>query len=485
MTMEDGPLPVPGSLSELEARLRYDLACLDYPAVDWRPADGPDAPLDVVIVGAGQGGLALAWALRRRRVHRIRLIDRAPEGQEGPWDSYARMETLRTPKHVTALDNGVPSLTLRAWYEASGLWPRWEDLDRAPRRVWMDYLRWFRRVLDLPVENGTTLEAFAPHDGALRVSLRGPDGAQTVSCRKLVLATGLDGGGAWALPQALAAPLPEAVRAHAYDPVDFAALAGKRVAILGIGSAAADNATAALRAGAARVDLFSRRPPQPDLEARDWVEHVGFLHSFADLPDDLRWSVAHRLIGVSSPAPPWSMARCRAFADCHIHHERGWHATRWTGREILIDTARGTHVADFVIFATGASVDLALRPEIAPHAPAVTLWRDRITPPAAENCAAALDYPYLSSGFGLVPNRPEAAYLSDVHLFNRAATASLGIGAASVTGLGFATERLTAALIRDLYRADAAAHVAAMPWPAFSAAPGDGAFHDQDRTKVT
>ena len=38
--------------------------------------------------------------------------------REGPWATYARMEILRSPKHLTGPDLGVPSLTYRAWHEA-------------------------------------------------------------------------------------------------------------------------------------------------------------------------------------------------------------------------------------------------------------------------------------------------------------------------------------------------------------------------------
>lgn len=431
------------------------------------------APLNVLIVGAGQSGLAAAWALKRKKIDRIRLVDSQPEGFEGPWDTYARMDTLRTPKHVTALDGGVPSLTFRAWYDASGLQPTWAEIDRAPRTVWMNYLRWFRRVLTLPVQNETKLVGFTPAaNGLLDVELLHNGATETVQTRKLVLATGMNGGGEYTIPLSLSSSLPPQSYAHAYNEIDIESLIGKRISILGIGSAAVDNATAALNAGAARVDLFARRPPPPPLEARNWVEHAGFLHGFADLPDTLRWDVAHKLIGISSPAPPWSIEKCCAFPNCRFHFEAGWQTANWTGSEIRIETVKGLYVADFVIFATGATVDLARRPELAPHQSEITLWRDRFEPAIEKRCEATLDFPYLSSGFAIVPRHIDnAAYLKNVHLFNRSSTASLGVGAATLTGLGFASDRLASALTSDLYRSVANNHVAEMPWPDFSPAP--------------
>src|ERR1044071_7768046 len=96
--MSDAP-PIADSLAALEARLARDLSMLDYPEPRWvSPREGMR---DVVIVGAGQGGLVTAFALLRERVDNILVIDRAAQGREGPWRNYARMLTLRSPKATT------------------------------------------------------------------------------------------------------------------------------------------------------------------------------------------------------------------------------------------------------------------------------------------------------------------------------------------------------------------------------------------------
>ena len=116
----DGLPPIAASLHELKILVRRDLAFTDYPAHPWVPARHHHGRrvLDVAIIGGGQGGLATAFGLMREKITKIEVFDRAAPGQEGPWVTFARMLTLRTPKHVTGPDLGLPSLTPRAWYEA-------------------------------------------------------------------------------------------------------------------------------------------------------------------------------------------------------------------------------------------------------------------------------------------------------------------------------------------------------------------------------
>ena len=68
--------------------------------------------------------------------------------------------------------------------------------------------------------------------------------------RKIVLATGQEGIGGWWMPEPIAA-LPARFRAHTNEMIDFQALRGKVVAVLGAGASAFDNAAVALEHGAA------------------------------------------------------------------------------------------------------------------------------------------------------------------------------------------------------------------------------------------
>src|SRR5690242_958095 len=136
-------------------------------------------------------GLVLCFSLLRHGIRNIRVFDRSEAGREGPWVTYARMETLRSPKVLTGPAAGIPSLTFRAWFVAQFGTVAWDALDKIPRPQWMEYLRWYRQVLALPVENGVEVQRIRPHDGLLALELA--DGC--IYTRKVVLATGREGLG--------------------------------------------------------------------------------------------------------------------------------------------------------------------------------------------------------------------------------------------------------------------------------------------------
>ena len=191
-------------LSALETEIAHDLEITAHPHMEWmvpRLHAGKPA-LDVLIVGAGQSGLVTAFGLMRERVRNVLVIDRAPEGKEGPWVTFARMPTLRSPKVQTGPDLGMPSLTFQAWYEAQHGAQAFADMNLIPSVDWHEYLLWYRRILDLPVRNDVAATAIAPgrlDDGGpcLLVTL---STGEVLATRKLVLATGQDGTGVWWMP---------------------------------------------------------------------------------------------------------------------------------------------------------------------------------------------------------------------------------------------------------------------------------------------
>ena len=278
-------------LQSLSERARTDLALMAYPSRGWvQPFDTPLKPVyDVLIVGAGQSGLATGLALKRDGVTNILLIDQSPAGWEGPWETYARMQTLRTPKFSVGLEGGIPSMSARAWFEARYGAEAWLKIERVLRTDWMDYLRWLRQIADLPIRNQTKVGVLEPvGDQLIAVPLSSAAGNETVFARQVVLATGFDGSGSWRIPEHIAQAVPASVCTHSNVPIDMATLAGKRIGILGHGASAFDTAGAALRAGVKSVDVCYRRRDIPQINPHRQLEYAGLLKHYAELPPALR-----------------------------------------------------------------------------------------------------------------------------------------------------------------------------------------------------
>jgi threonine dehydrogenase-like Zn-dependent dehydrogenase len=72
------------ALIALEAQVRADLAKTAHPGAAWlAPKQAPDGrpALDVLVVGAGQSGLAAAFGLMRSQVTNILVLDKSEEGR--------------------------------------------------------------------------------------------------------------------------------------------------------------------------------------------------------------------------------------------------------------------------------------------------------------------------------------------------------------------------------------------------------------------
>ncbi len=455
-------------LEELTRRAQYELQCLGYPARPWVPPSKyqDEHVHDVVVVGGGQSGVSIAFGLMRERVVDVVVLDRNPRGQEGPWTSFARMHTLRTPKTVTGPDLGIPSLSARAWYEAKFGAQAWQKLDKIPRDLWQDYLQWVRQTIGITVENDTEVVDIEPiRPGLFAVHRRSAtdDAAlPRLLTRKIVLATGMEGSGRWYVPELIAQTLPRARYAHTAEAIDFSRLSGKRVVVLGAGASAFDNAAVALEHGAAAVDLLVRRPDIPRINPNRWMEFAGFLRHFGDLSDDMKWRFMSYLFEINQPPPQDTFDRCARFGNFHIHLATPLRAIAEEDGEIVLMAPDNIFRADFVIVGTGLVIDLDARPELARVSAAVARWKDRYTPPPADANATLANYPYLSGSFQFTEREPGAMpCLRDIHCYTYAAMPSLA-GSAGISGLRFSVERLVAGITRDLFLADAESHLAAL-----------------------
>ena len=115
--------------------------------------------------------------------------------------------------------------------------------------------------------------------------------------------------GDWTIPEPLR-HLPPSLCVHAAQPIDFARLRGKQVAVIGAGATAFDNAATALEAGAAEVHLFCRRAEIQVIQPYRWLTFRGFLRHFCDLDDAWRWRFMRAILEMREGFPQATYDRC-------------------------------------------------------------------------------------------------------------------------------------------------------------------------------
>lgn len=448
----------PDGLAKLQARLHQDLAWLDLPAKDWViPRSFNDQPvIDVAIIGAGMAGMAVAASLRMLGIHAV-LFDRAQIGFEGPWATTARMETLRSPKQLTGPALGLPALTFRAWFEAQYGMQAWDALDKIPRLQWMDYLRWYRSVLNLDVRNAHHVrDVIACEDGRVALQLDSPDGAQTVYARRLVIASGRDGLGGPYVPD-FALSLPRHLWAHSSDSIDAQNFKDKRIGVIGAGASAMDSAATALEAGAQSVDLLIRRSDMPRINKGKGAGNAGLTHGHVELPDEWKWRIRHYINSQQVPAPRGSTLRVSRFDNARFNFGCAVQQIQAKDNQIHITTPRGLFTFDFLILSTGFRINWQARPEYAHLAPHVRAWKDRYTPAAAEQDQELMDSPDLGPIFELQEKTPGSCPgLTSIHCFCYPAALSHGTVSGDIPAISDGAKRLAQGIASAFYREDVA-----------------------------
>ncbi len=446
--------PDTSGLTRLETQVRRDLDSIEASPRAWVPErrDVFDNVIaDVVIVGAGLSGLSLAFGLKRQGIERVHLIDAAPPGLEGPWLTTARMRTLRSPKTLSGPDLGIPSLTYRAWHEAVEGQESWERLDKIDRQAWMAYLAWFRSIIGLSIENHTRLLSISQEKDHLRLHVERNGQGSSIACRKVVLATGLEGAGGLSVPPGVGA-LSRARWTHSGELIDPSILSGKRVGVIGGAASSFDWAVTALEAGAASVTLLARSPTLPRTEILDWSNFPGFLNHFADLDDQTRYRFTRRMFAFKTPPTNEMYERAMAFPQCRLATGAEIRSMCMAGDDITVTTTAGEFVFDHLLLGTGYSVDLSRRPELARHIDQIATWADRFVPAVGEEDADLLAYPYLGSTFELMEKTPGALpMLANIHVFNSAAVPSLGPICNGITGLKSGVPKLVSGICRGLF----------------------------------
>lgn len=205
------------------------------PVADPAPGPLPD-DVDVLVVGAGQAGLAAAHALARSRALRVVVVDRAPVGQSwvDRWDSLV----LFTPRRYSALP-GLP------FPPGPG---------RCPTRLEMAaYLRAYAAASRLPVRTGIEVRRLRTGgDGFVADTSAG-----ALRAHDVVVATGPFSRPA--VPAASAGLAGSVVQLHSRDYRSPGDVPGGDVLVVGGGNSAAQLAVEL--AATHRVTVAASRPP--------------------------------------------------------------------------------------------------------------------------------------------------------------------------------------------------------------------------------
>jgi cation diffusion facilitator CzcD-associated flavoprotein CzcO len=324
----------------------------------------------------------------------------------------------------------------------------------------MEYLRWYRAVLALAVENDTEVVNIRPAHGVIAVDTRHHDRDITHLARTVVIATGYDGGGRWSVPEFVSSALPPECYSHTNGSIDFDRLRGRRLAVLGHAASAFDNANIALDHGAASVDLCFRRARIPRINPHRFLETAGTMTHFCALPDAVRWRVGRYFRLVDQPPPTSSFELACAHSNFRMHPGRPWLAVRLDRGEIVIDTPRGELRADHLLLGTGAVVELEARLELRSLVLAILRWRDRFDPPADEQDARLATLPYLDDHYAFLPRTADDGWVSRVFCFNSASYLSHGPHSTSISGHRHCVPRVVRGVTALLFREQETSYLA-------------------------
>ncbi len=446
-------MDIPHSLSQLETNLERELKLLSYPPSSWIISDDRHI-YDVVIIGGGMSGLAAAFALQRYGISHIKIFDANPQGKEGPWLNYARMKILRSPKHLAGPALHIPSLTFQAWFEAQQGKQAWEQLDKIPTPMWMEYLNWYRTVLNLPVENHSTLTDIQPQSSFFKLTIKKFKQLNEVLARKVVLATGRAGFGGVEVPSFIA-HLPSSFYKNTTEEIHFKELSGKRIGIIGVGASAFDAAAVALEHHASSVEMFMRRSSIPNINKFATLGYPGFNQGFYHLSDEARYKFISEAFQVGIPPPFEALKRLSHYQNFNVWTRTIIEHAAIKGQAIEMRTSRGLFHLDYLIIATGFAIDGYKQPELSPFYEFVQLWKDRPLFKRIKEDPKLGRFPYLGPSFEFLEKEEGLApFLKDLYCFNYAATLSHGLLSSDIPDISIGADRLARGIASSFFKQD-------------------------------
>src|SRR5262249_46197380 len=144
--------------------------------------------------------------------------------------------------------------------------------------------------------------------------------------RKVVLAMGREGSGAarWPAFETFNPEKPRPNVFHSAEDLDFSLFKNKKIAVLGAGASAFDNAACFLEAGAKQVTMFSRRREVRQGNKSKWSSFPGFFHGFSARDAIRRWRFTTYIFGEQVPPPYESVLRVQKFREFELKFGEKW-----------------------------------------------------------------------------------------------------------------------------------------------------------------
>lgn len=450
-------------LKELSEQVAKDVDVFGYYARPWvkpfKRSDGKRV-YDVFIAGAGQNGAGLYFGLKLNGIHNVALIDENALHEEGNFYHYKRMNTLRTPKELVGMDFGIPNLTFRRFCEAlyGEVW--WKELSHVPREEWVAYLQWFREVLEVPVRNERELVSieYTP-EGYFALSVKGPEGGELFYARSVVLATGASGEMEKSYPSEFEIKASKNYWSHAADAIDFGALRGKRIAVLGHGAGAFDVAGYGLDRGVKEIHLCYRRQNIPRSNLHRHIEYAGMMSSFCELSKKDRWMINQTMAKRDQPPPQLAYDRVAENPDFHLYPNAQWELVEEVGDSLQITFAETMLKVDYAILATGFKRRPMERPEIAGFADQILTW-ENYQPPQGYEMDSFLKHPQTGKHFEYLPKvAGEAEWVRRIFNLSFGSALNMGPHLTSISGLNFSLRIAVEGIRKMLLMEDADTYV--------------------------
>jgi cation diffusion facilitator CzcD-associated flavoprotein CzcO len=402
--------------------------------------------LDVIVVGAGQSGLCLAYNLKLNGIRRISIIDQQPEGKSGPWNTFAKMKNLRTPKFIPGLESGNPLLSFKSWFCSKYSTEEYDEFNYIPTHYWAEYLNWFTIILQLNVSFDTELLnlQWSEKHQCYVTAIANNGKVTTHYARKIVLATGMTSVGKWALPDEFADVLPRDKYVCTWENYDGSTFDGKSVAVIGSGASGFDHATIAVKSGCTTLDVYSRTPlPEQAIYEALWRGRddtdiypdeseqapADILQPILDfnckLEDKARVKLLKKLFKYGrSGSHPEYLDRVELLNKMNILNGYKISELAMNENQIKIIANGEVRHYDMVIYATGPRQGLEYRQELECVRNQIRLWQhcqDEKLPLGLETL------PKLSKHYHFMPLSEEHQHVSSIYSMSDIVQTSIGI----------------------------------------------------------